>query len=297
MLRSLLLVGLCLLAGCEREDSAVPTAQIAEPVPEPPQAGNSTQRESAGGAEPAAPQETQEQAPVSIGLYNEGAYQNENGDWMLDVIAGQLVFIDVILVDREEIPVPDQPLKIQSSSNSALIGADRSTDANGSLQFAVRPVQQGEDRISVAWGGVQQEILLNVLSDEALQWQGMDAAEGVIPWETLLGSRVTYLEDAIRIDFSEDVRALDDQEISVIGFIMPLESTDRQQHFLLVSTPPSCFFHLPGGPVGAIEVFAEEGLEFGWGPVRLKGRFKLYAPQEYGAVYRLHEARQMSLDS
>ena len=235
--------------------------------------------------------------PVTVELYNESAYQYANGQWMLDVIAGQLAFIDVTLQDKEGIPISGRQLEITSSNNSALVSADQPTDETGAMQFAVRPIQQGEDRIKVVWSGIEEEILLNVIADEALQWKGMDSAEDVVSWETLLGSRVTHLGDAIRIDFSKEVQALDDQEISVIGFVLPLESMGAQQHFLLVSTPPSCFFHLPGGPVGAIEVFADEGIEFDWGPIRLKGRFKLHAPDEYGAVYRLHEAEKEALDS
>ncbi len=296
LLRFVLVAGFCTLAACGASDE----------VSEAPAVGDNSQPASAVMDSDAGRVQTakapdkgnpQEPPPVTVELYNEGLYQNEQGVRMLDVIAGQLAFIDVTLMDREGIPVSDQGLKIHSSRSSAFIGAERLTDDAGVMQFAVRPVQQGEDVISVSWNGVKQQILLNVIADEALQWQGVDAAEGVVTWETLLGSRVTYLDDAVRIDFTEEVQALDGQEVSVIGFIMPLESMDKQQHFLLVSTPPSCFFHLPGGPVGAIEVFAEKGLEFGWGPVRLKGRFKLYAPDEYGAVYRLHDAKQEALGS
>lgn len=296
LLRLLLMSFVCVLAACGGSEDS-PEKQAASGALQPAPALPDSSSDSEQPAEAPAAGKVLELPPVVVELYNENAYQNEQGVWMLDVIAGQLAFIDVSLRDQEGIPVSSQSLEIRSSMNSAFIGAERPTDDAGVMQFAVRPVQQGEDRISVAWKGVRQEILLNVIADEALQWQGMDAAEGVVTWETLLGSRVTYLDDAVRIDFTKEVQALDGQEVSVIGFILPLESMDKQQHFLLVSTPPSCFFHLPGGPVGAIEVFAEKGLEFDWSPVRLKGRFKLHAPDEYDAVYRLHDAKQEALGS
>ena len=72
---------------------------------------------------------------------------------------------------------------------------------------------------------------------------------------------------------------------------MPLEPALKQRRFLLTANPPSCFFHLPGGPAGAVEVFASEGIEASWDPVVLEGRFEPQRTSKAGVVYRLHEAR------
>ncbi|MDX1498032.1 MAG: DUF3299 domain-containing protein [Salinisphaeraceae bacterium] len=228
--------------------------------------------------------------PVRIQLYNESAYVNADDTLMIDVIEGQLAFIEVMLIDDQDIPLRDTQLEIKSSQGSPLVGADRATDVNGVMQFAVRPAKQGEDRVTVSWNSIEEQVILNVISDEATQWQDIDKREGLVKWETLLGSRLTYLDDAIRIDFTKEVQALNGQEIKVAGFMMPLESEAAQTNFLLVSTPPSCFFHLPGGPTGAIEVFAPKGIEMSWDPMVIKGRFELFQPTEYGVVYRMHDA-------
>ena len=79
--------------------------------------------------------------------------------------------------------------------------------------------------------------------------------------------------------------------VKLSGFIMPLDPDIEQRHFLLTSNPPSCFFHIPGGPAGAVEVFASEGIEATWNPVVIEGRLETLDTGEYGVIYRLQDAR------
>lgn len=75
------------------------------------------------------------------------------------------------------------------------------------------------------------------------------------------------------------------------GFMMPLDPNMQQKHFLLTSNPPSCFFHVPGGPTGAVETLAPDGVEVSWNPIVLEGRFEPQETSEIGVVYRLVDAR------
>lgn len=72
---------------------------------------------------------------------------------------------------------------------------------------------------------------------------------------------------------------------------MPLEPEQKQKHFLLTSSPPSCFFHLPGGPAGAVEVLAPKGIDATWDLLVLDGRLETIERSEMGVVYRLHDAK------
>lgn len=71
---------------------------------------------------------------------------------------------------------------------------------------------------------------------------------------------------------------------------MPLDPDLKQHRFLLTSNPPSCFFHIPGGPAGALEVVSRTGIEASWDPILIEGRFETLQTDEYGVIYRLHDA-------
>ena len=58
----------------------------------------------------------------------------------------------------------------------------------------------------------------------------------------------------------------------------------------MTSNPPSCFFHIPGGPAGAVEVLAKTPIDVVWDPIVLQGRFEIVESGSSGALYRLHDA-------
>jgi hypothetical protein len=45
---------------------------------------------------------------------------------------------------------------------------------------------------------------------------------------------------------SDEIRALNNKTVKVLGFMMPLEPGDKQRHFLLSAVPTTCAFCLPG---------------------------------------------------
>ena len=75
---------------------------------------------------------------------------------------------------------------------------------------------------------------------------------------------------------------------------MCIRDSLKQRRFLLTSNPPGCYFHIPGGPAGAVEVFAAEGIEASMNPFVLEGRFEPQQNSETGVVYQLHDARLIS---
>ena len=230
-------------------------------------------------------------------LYNESAYQTDADTWMIDVLAGTPAYITAQLLDAAGEPVVGKTVSITTSRDSPLMTlASSETDEIGEVTFGVRPNQDGEEIVTVRAGEEEAQITLNVIADRARQWQGLDAIDGVLRWETLLESRVRYRQDyTLDVQFSDTVQALEGEVVQLVGFMLPLEATDEQSHFLLVSTPPSCFFHVPGGPAGAVEVFAKRGIEVQWEPVMLSGRFRLVTEQDAGLIYRLEDAELREL--
>ena len=107
-------------------------------------------------------------------------------------------------------------------------------------------------------------------------------------------SSVRYDGNQSIVEFPESVSVLSGETVTLTGFMMPLDPDPNQRRFLLTSNPPSCFFHIPGGPAGAIEVLAPEGIEASWSPIVIKGRFETLSQSEYGVIYRLHDAQQLA---
>lgn len=230
-------------------------------------------------------------------LYSESAYQSDADTWMIDVMVGMPAYITAQLVDAAGEPVEGRTVSISTSRDSPLMTlASSDTDEIGEVTFGVRPNEDGEEIVTVRSGDEQAQITLNVIADSARQWQGLDAIEGVLRWETLLESQVRYRQDyTLDVRFSDSVKALDGEPVQLVGFMLPLEATDEQSHFLLVSTPPSCFFHVPGGPAGAVEVFSKRGVEVQWEPVMLSGRFRLVTEEGAGLIYQLEDAQLEAL--
>jgi hypothetical protein len=165
------------------------------------------------------------------------------------------------------------------------------TDANGMLDFGLVGGSMGADRIVVRHADAEAVIVANVISLAAAGYPALDEVEGAVRWDTLMQAGLRFRAETVEAEFPAAVARLDGQAVKLAGFMMPLEPERLQKRFLLTSNPPSCFFHVPGGPAGAIEVFSERGIEATWEPVVLEGRFQTLARSELGVVYRLHEAR------
>jgi uncharacterized protein len=120
--------------------------------------------------------------------------------------------------------------------------------------------------------------------------------EGVVGWDTLgnLNVRsevVAPLQAVFHTDYSDEVKALDGQEVKLMGFIYPLEGGIEHKHFLLTAWPPSCPFCLPAGPSQMVEVLCDQPVEFSDGAVVMAGRFEVLEDDPSGMYYRMHDAK------
>lgn len=120
--------------------------------------------------------------------------------------------------------------------------------------------------------------------------------DGTISWD-VLGTMdievevIAPLQTQMTKSFTDEVKALDDQTIQVMGFLYPLEGGVAHERFLLTAWPPSCPFCLPAGPTLMVEVLAAEPVEFGEGAILMAGRFDLLENDPSGLFYRLEEAK------
>ena len=234
-------------------------------------------------------------ADVKIAPVAEIGYFDEQGRYVVDLMQHDYTYIAVRLETPEGRPVEDAEPTFSIEGTSQLLGPEdismpTTTNQYGIVEFAVVGGEMGLDRIAVEYGEVSTEILINVISLRANTYPTLAEGQGFLPWGDLMQARVRYEGMKLFAELPEAATELSGKTVKVSGFMMPLEAGMKQNWFLLTTHPPSCFFHVPGGPAGVVEVFAEEGIRVSWDPIVVEGRFEALEESE-SAVYQLHDAR------
>lgn len=116
-------------------------------------------------------------------------------------------------------------------------------------------------------------------------------------WKTL--SRITYKKEfdelmGFKIDkpvFSNKVLALQDKEIIIKGYIIPVEGYKSHNEFILSAFPYNmCFFCGGAGPETVMEVEAKEPVKYQADAIYLKGTLKLNADDINRLMYKIVDA-------
>ena len=126
--------------------------------------------------------------------------------------------------------------------------------------------------------------------DPSQQFKPMAERKDVVSWRLLSQVELVKMKDRYVPQFSSGVTALDKQQVKVQGFMMPLQTGDKQMHFVLAAMPQSCAFCLPGGPEQMVEVKATKPVKYTLEPVVVSGRFTLLKEDPTGVFYRLVDA-------
>lgn len=117
-------------------------------------------------------------------------------------------------------------------------------------------------------------------------------------WKTL--AKITYKKEydeflRFKIDkpvFSEEIKALNGKEVTVKGFIIPVEGYKSHKEFIFSAFPYSmCFFCGGAGPESVMEVLASEPVEYSAESVTLKGKLHLNSEDVNKLMYSLTDAR------
>jgi len=143
-------------------------------------------------------------------------------------------------------------------------------------------------------------LLLFTILLSAFTQQPMDEkkAQGLLPqshhpfWETLAKCKISYNEKKgvfIR-NFTPEVKALDGKEVTINGFMLPLEDSRKQKVFYLSRKTPTCPFCMPGGPTEVVYVKTKTSIEFSYDPLTIKGTFRLVDNEEKGVFFQLEDA-------
>lgn len=116
-------------------------------------------------------------------------------------------------------------------------------------------------------------------------------------WKTL--GKITFTKEydeflGFKVDkpvFSSDVKELEGQEITIKGFIIPVEGYKSHTEFVFSAYPYNlCFFCGGAGPETVMEVYADEPIEYTAEPIVIKGVLRTNSDDINRLMYALENA-------
>jgi len=141
--------------------------------------------------------------------------------------------------------------------------------------------------LAIMLTGVTQSAYLNAQSGETVSL-----------WKTL--AKITYKKEydeflGFKNDkpvFSAEIKALNGKEVTVKGFIIPVEGYKSHKEFILSAFPYSmCFFCGGAGPESVMEVKSLDAIEYSAEAITIKGKLKLNTDDVNQLMYSLTDAR------
>jgi len=111
-----------------------------------------------------------------------------------------------------------------------------------------------------------------------------------VTWQLLAKVSFTKQRERYVPEFAKEVAALEKRQVTLQGFMMPLDTGAKQRRFLLSALPSECGFCVPGSAEQIVEVQAKEGVKYVLDPVTVSGTFALVRDDAGGLLYRLTEA-------
>jgi hypothetical protein len=124
------------------------------------------------------------------------------------------------------------------------------------------------------------------------QFKPLVERKDVVSWKTFAQVEIVKMKDRYVPQFAQSVASLDQKEVKVQGFMMPLEVGDRQSHFVLSALPVTCSFCMPGGPEALVEVKTKQPLKYTFDPVIVSGKLSVLKDDPTGVFYRITDAVQ-----
>ena len=115
-------------------------------------------------------------------------------------------------------------------------------------------------------------------------------------WKTL--SKISYKKEfdemmGFKVDkpvFSEEVLALGGKEVTLKGYIIPIEGYKSHKEFIFSAFPyASCFFCGAAGPETIMEIVAKEPIKYTDEPIIIKGKLTLNSKDINKLMYRLSD--------
>ena len=145
-----------------------------------------------------------------------------------------------------------------------------------------------------------------VLTDEEYltneEWEPLKVTGDAIPWEifattTEHESCTQKDEDGydiclIKPEYGKAIKPFHATKVTLMGYMFPLEQSEKHKNFLIGPYPLSCPFHYHASPTQMVEVFADKGIALSYDPIKLEGVLELRYNEETGVFYYLNNAKK-----
>jgi len=133
-------------------------------------------------------------------------------------------------------------------------------------------------------------IAMALLAAASVVAQTLPERKDVVSWKLLAQVELVKVKDRFQPQFSSGVAALDAKEVKVQGFMMPMQTGDKQTHFVLTAMPQSCAFCMPGGPESMVEIKTKTPVKYTFEPVVVSGKLAILKDDPTGIFYRIVDA-------
>lgn len=119
-------------------------------------------------------------------------------------------------------------------------------------------------------------------------------------WKTL--GKITYKKEydelmGFKVDvpvFSDDIKAMEGKEITIKGYIIPVEGYKSHKEFIFSAYPYNmCFFCGGAGPETVMEVSALEPVKYTAEQIEIKGKLTLNDSDVNRLMYILTDVKQV----
>lgn len=148
-----------------------------------------------------------------------------------------------------------------------------------------------------------QKILISIFLSLSIVFSATAQDESSNPsmWKTL--AKITYKKEydeflGFKIDkpvFSQDILEMNGKEVSIKGYIIPVEGYKSHKEFIFSAFPYNmCFFCGGAGPETVMEVTAAEPVKYSTDPIVLTGILELNADDINSLMYKLKDAKMVS---
>ena len=122
-------------------------------------------------------------------------------------------------------------------------------------------------------------------------WELLSSVEIVMGYDEFMGAEVEQPK------FSEQLKLREGKELTLEGFIIPLQQESDQDYFVLSRFPyQSCFFCGAAGPETVVEVYSEREFRYTDERVRVTGTLRLNDDNPLHLFYILEDCEVEKLD-
>jgi hypothetical protein len=116
----------------------------------------------------------------------------------------------------------------------------------------------------------------------------------LLSWDILSKANITIQNTSKKNPFldihtTKQIKSFDNHDVTITGYMFPLQSVQNMNHFLLSAYPPSCPYCLPAGANELIEILQSDETVFTDKPIRIKGKFHILKGDDLnqGLFYRI----------